>query len=183
MNIVGVMRAGYTVFPISPRNSPAAVAHLLKKAQVTHVLIDAQDALKTLFTKSIEFLEEDIKSNLSSSSFLSFAEVHQSYTLGTVTEPPPVATFDLDNVAFIVHSSGSTAFPKPIFWTHYRFILLSWIPCESVLPSFFCLFVDWHPSDFGDRDMCGTRLACHSMPMCADPLFLWPSITAHTFLF
>src|SRR6202034_3963513 len=29
--MVGILRAGFTVFPISPRNNPPAIAHLLKK--------------------------------------------------------------------------------------------------------------------------------------------------------
>ncbi|KAF8825494.1 hypothetical protein HHX47_DHR6000275 [Lentinula edodes] len=51
------------------------------------------------------------------------------------------------DILFYIHSSGSTAHPKPIPWTNHRFLELSLIP--------------W----FGEQDLCGKILSLHVMPM------------------
>lgn len=45
---VGVLMTGHTIFPVSPRNSPVAIAHLLRKTGVTHLLIGREPAFQTL---------------------------------------------------------------------------------------------------------------------------------------
>ncbi|KAH8114663.1 acetyl-CoA synthetase-like protein [Phellopilus nigrolimitatus] len=144
LNTVGILRAGYTVFPISPRNSPAAVAHLLRKANVTHILIGSENAIQSLVVASFNLLEDDYRSSMQTSIIPSFKEL---YFTDVLTEPAPTIQFDLDCISVILHSSGSTAFPKPIYWTHYQLLQISWTPY------------------FGEQDMCGFRFACHSMPM------------------
>jgi acyl-CoA synthetase (AMP-forming)/AMP-acid ligase II len=55
---VGVLMTGHTIFPVSPRNSPVAIAHLLRKAGATHLLIGREpvfQALVTLLTSEIRF--------------------------------------------------------------------------------------------------------------------------------
>ncbi|KAI0926159.1 hypothetical protein AcV5_008690 [Taiwanofungus camphoratus] len=46
--MMSVMRANYIVFPISPRNSPAAVAHLINKVGVKHVLVGCEQVMQDL---------------------------------------------------------------------------------------------------------------------------------------
>ena len=53
---MSVLRAGYTVFPISPRNSPAAVAHLLNKVGVGHIFIGHEQSLINLASESLKLL-------------------------------------------------------------------------------------------------------------------------------
>ncbi|THG97397.1 hypothetical protein EW026_g4592 [Hermanssonia centrifuga] len=53
----------------------------------------------------------------------------------------------MDDPAIVMHSSGSTAFPKPITWSHYNVILTALAP--------------YH----GEIDMTGLKVACHATPM------------------
>ncbi|OCB92288.1 acetyl-CoA synthetase-like protein [Sanghuangporus baumii] len=150
LNIAGIFRSGYIVFPISPRNSPAAVAHLLQKGTVvSHILIGAEPASQSLVSNALQLLDVDIRDRIGKSALPTFDEMcdldgtnHCQWS-----DHPPNVSFDLDCVALILHSSGSTAFPKPVYWTHYRLVQLAYCPY------------------FGEHDMCGTRFACHSMPM------------------
>ena len=50
---MGIMRANYTVFPISIRNSPAAVAHLLNQVGVDHVLVGPERVSQDLANEAI----------------------------------------------------------------------------------------------------------------------------------
>lgn len=58
---------------------------------------------------------------------------------------------------------GSTAFPKPIVFTHERLLLSCLAPCKFYASSeTMTLKVS---IGFGQRDLTGQRLACHAMPM------------------
>ncbi|KAI5119742.1 hypothetical protein M0805_008672 [Coniferiporia weirii] len=142
--LAGIFRAGLTAFPISPRNSPTAVAHLIRKTKVTHILVGHEQASRTLSDMTLELLNNDGEGKPRTSLMPSYEEI---YTSDAEFKPFPLVKPDLDSIVLYLHSSGSTAFPKPIPWTHYRFLLFGWIPY------------------FGERDMCGVRFACHSIPM------------------
>ncbi|KAJ7930505.1 hypothetical protein B0H13DRAFT_2532734 [Mycena leptocephala] len=108
--IMSCLRANYVVFPISPRNSPSAVAYLVAKAGVKHDL----------------------------------------FLLDSIIISPDTLPYEYkgpDATACIMHSSGSTAFPKPIYWSNHRTIQAAVIP--------------W----FGGRDLSNRVLSLHSMPM------------------
>lgn len=125
------MRAGYAVFPISTRNSPAAVAHLLQKADVAHVLVGHESALQALITDSLALIQgESEKPTISV--MLSYENMYPEDT-GDEDDFIPLEprTYRPDDPAFLFHSSGSTAFPKPIVWTHYQSVQLSLTPCKS----------------------------------------------------
>lgn len=130
------MRAGYAVFPISTRNSPAAVAHLLQKADVAHVLVGHESALQALITDSLALIQgESEKPTISV--MLSYENMYPEDT-GDEDDFVPLEprTYRPDDPAFLFHSSGSTAFPKPIVWTHYQSVQLSLTPCQSFSPFF-----------------------------------------------
>ncbi|KAL5513471.1 hypothetical protein ACEPAH_3870 [Sanghuangporus vaninii] len=147
LNIAGIFRSGYTIFPISPRNSPAAVAHLLQKGSVSHILIGAEPASQSLVSNALQLLDVDIRDRIGKSPLPTFDELCDLDGTRHWPDHAPNVSLDLDCVALILHSSGSTAFPKPVYWTHYRLVQLAYCPY------------------FGEYDMCGTRFACHSMPM------------------
>lgn len=127
--MAGIFRTGYTAFPISPRNSPAAVAHLLRKANVSHVLVGPESSLQGLIASSLALLDgpNDLKPTISI--IPSFHEIYKPDS--EPFEPLAPGNFKLENPAVVLHSSGSTAFPKPITWSHYQLLQVGMTPCKS----------------------------------------------------
>ncbi|KAK6598613.1 nonribosomal peptide synthetase [Botrytis cinerea] len=108
--ILGATKAGYKVLLLSPRNSVAAQLDLIKATRcrtfitsgrplpsVAAILAAAGSALQTLEIPTVEDLS---------------ATPSQHY--------PYDKTFDevCDEPLVVMHTSGSTGFPKPISWTH-----------------------------------------------------------------
>ena len=56
--MAGIIRAGHTVFPISPRNSAPAVAHLLTKTGTQHVFVGPESALQDLAAMSLKLMKD-----------------------------------------------------------------------------------------------------------------------------
>ncbi|KAL8281447.1 hypothetical protein RQP46_006131 [Phenoliferia psychrophenolica] len=114
---MALCKMGLATLFISINNSSAAIAHLLKETRSTHLILHpayakvAAEALATLdsgfscetvpMAKAEVYSEEARKSN-------------PSATWSPALTPEEEAS----TVAFIVHSSGSTGFPKPIELTH-----------------------------------------------------------------
>ncbi|KAJ3522383.1 hypothetical protein NM688_g8882 [Phlebia brevispora] len=128
--LVGIMRAGFTAFPISPRNSPVAVAHLIQKTSPVHLVVGPEPAMQELAAAAYELIRKN------------------------GVQPPHSSVITLlrfkrglDDHVVIMHSSGSTAFPKPIPWSNYRILLLSLTPY------------------FGEQDLCGRKFAFHASAM------------------
>ncbi|KAG7091816.1 putative NRPS-like protein biosynthetic cluster [Marasmius oreades] len=146
-----VLRADCIVFPISPRNSAAAVAHLLGKVGVDHVLVGREAAMQDLIVESLAKLKETSPSQPSptySPTFI-FDEIFlPSFEEALVLKPDelPLTTQSNDPVLYL-HSSGSTALPKPIPFTNKKMIQIGQIP--------------W----FGEQDWTGKVLSVHVMPM------------------
>ncbi|KLO14348.1 acetyl-CoA synthetase-like protein [Schizopora paradoxa] len=141
--IMGIVRAGHTAFPISTRNSPAAIAHLLKKTGTSHLLVGREPVFQSLATKTLELLQST-KPRLSQ--MPAFEDIY-ACSIETSFTPLPLRRPNMEEPAIILQSSGSTSTPKPIVWTHYFLLQLSRTPF------------------FGERDMTGVRLSCHSLPM------------------
>ncbi|KAF7352571.1 Acetyl-CoA synthetase-like protein [Mycena venus] len=144
------LRANYVVFPISPRNSPSAVAHLLDKAAVDHLLIGHDPAMLALATDANQILKEKYSSTVVPDiSYVPLFEdlFNPDSTKGSTPEDLPYEYRGPDSPAVICHSSGSTRFPSPIWYSQHRMIQLALIP--------------W----FGERDLTNQVLSLHSMPM------------------
>ncbi|KAE9385222.1 acetyl-CoA synthetase-like protein [Gymnopus androsaceus JB14] len=120
--IVGIMKAGLVPFPISPRNSPSALLHLIRKTSA-HRIIMTQTTLQGV----IDGLKAELET-FNPTYVLSIEEaptLHDAYPhLGKETTEDPFApisaTFspkDSDKGIYL-HSSGSTGLPKPILLTH-----------------------------------------------------------------
>ncbi|KAJ7798343.1 hypothetical protein B0H13DRAFT_1933686 [Mycena leptocephala] len=57
--VMSCLRANYVPFPISPRSSPSAVANLISKAGVRHLLIGHEPAMAHLAEDAIGILKEE----------------------------------------------------------------------------------------------------------------------------
>ncbi|KAJ6617595.1 hypothetical protein B0H10DRAFT_2033150 [Mycena sp. CBHHK59/15] len=122
---------GHVPFPISPRNSPAAIVNLLRKTSchrlvATCVTLDSLLAALHLFSRSI--LTWEAKHRIA---FEPYAD--------------DASCPSLDGICMYLHSSGSTGFPKAIPETHralMQWTTLGFFPCAIAfhILSLLCLF-------------------------------------------
>ncbi|KAJ7573570.1 hypothetical protein C8J56DRAFT_982554 [Mycena floridula] len=130
---VGLMRAGYVPYLISPRNSPAATAKLMTDVNCSQILTTSS-TLTDFVHETREYLKQ-------SDHHLRVYEIPQTQdifpTLGESSRPDSFHTYkanqvtvSLSDIAFYLHSSGSTGFPKTIPQTHQS--ILQWA-------SFYCI--------------------------------------------
>ncbi|KAK7046200.1 acetyl-CoA synthetase-like protein [Favolaschia claudopus] len=143
-------RANYTVFPISPRNSPAAVAHLLDKVGVQRLLLGQEPSMQDLLAAALNILREKYPEtqppNVSQLPPFEVLFLPENERI-LVPESVPYEFMGPDSTLLIVHSSGSTSFPKPIYWSNQRCLETSLFP--------------W----FGERDLTNQRISLHATPM------------------
>ncbi|KAH7912698.1 hypothetical protein BJ138DRAFT_1083028 [Hygrophoropsis aurantiaca] len=147
---IGIMRANHIAFLISPRNSPTAVAHLLEKVGVDHILVGGEQVVQDLANDALDILRNQYSSaripELSAMFVFEELFLEQAQALGT-QDMFPYTNRGPDATVLILHSSGSTAFPKPIRWTNYALVQQALVP--------------W----FGERDLTGKVFSVHTMPM------------------
>jgi acyl-CoA synthetase (AMP-forming)/AMP-acid ligase II len=103
---VGILRAGFAVFPISPRNSPEAIAHLLKKTGVNHLLVGGEPMLQKLATASLELLRVDGQPKTAISHMPHFEDLYPHNGLDGEFKHYPAVKFNLNAPSLILHSSG-----------------------------------------------------------------------------
>ncbi|TFK80331.1 acetyl-CoA synthetase-like protein [Polyporus arcularius HHB13444] len=140
LTVLGIMRAGHTAFPISLRNSTSAVAQLFQQTSCRHVLVSQDESTRTLARDAIMNMSHTVQHPL-----LVLDEMRSSSTGSCSPELPQL--LKSSGTAIILHSSGSTNYPKPISWTHQS--LLSW----GTVP--------W----YGDVDTAEAIIGCHGIPM------------------
>ncbi|KAF4568263.1 putative NRPS-like protein biosynthetic cluster [Pleurotus pulmonarius] len=142
---MGLMRAGYQPFPLSNRNSPAGIAHLIKEMKVTHILITDDQPTQQLLAASIAVLAsrgielQCIPLPRFGDELIKPSQRFKHCPFSVRAKP--------DDIALILHSSGSTTFPKPIISTHRMLIERG------------------RAFKFGDTDFCGHVMSTHSVPM------------------
>jgi acyl-CoA synthetase (AMP-forming)/AMP-acid ligase II len=103
---VGILRAGFAVFPISPRNSPEAIAHLLKKTGTRHLLVGGEPMLQKLAAGSLELVRADGHPEIPLSSMPRFEDLYPHESSNSDFKHYPPVRFDLDAPSLILHSSG-----------------------------------------------------------------------------
>ncbi|KAJ3776028.1 putative aminoadipate reductase [Lentinula raphanica] len=134
--VAGLMLAGLIPLLISPRNTPAAVVNLLQKTGAHRVL-----TTKNTLQELLQNVEAELTSQSSggSSYDVTFEEIPSLNNLypklarelpSDPFEEYPSMNPGPDDTAIILHSSGSTGFPKPISIT-YICILRSWISSST----------------------------------------------------
>ncbi|KAK0190677.1 hypothetical protein F5146DRAFT_564151 [Armillaria mellea] len=148
--IMGLQRANYVVFPISPRNSAPAVARLLHEVGAKHVLIGRDASMQELSHDALDILKSQYPS--ADLPQLSPIPVFEDLFLPdwracTNSDDLPLLSVGPSTAGLYLHSSGSTAFPKPIAWSCHRLIELALVP--------------W----FSGRDLCDAVFAVHGLPM------------------
>ena len=111
------MYLAVTPFPISIRNSPIAVAHLVMKTGVKKMFVSADPAMQRLAHEANEILAKEGRAF----EFLPMPLFEDLYGPGGDDELVPMGKVDQDKVAIIMHSSGT--FEPPYF--SYRRILIA----------------------------------------------------------
>ncbi|KAF9553775.1 acetyl-CoA synthetase-like protein [Agrocybe pediades] len=145
--LISILRAGYIGFAISPRNSPAAVAHLINKVNVKCLFVGHDTNITELADKALQVMASEYPG--SEKPFVVPMPVFEDLYANSADDPDdlPFEKRDPDDIILYMHSSGSTAFPKPITRTGFRFAQLS-------LSSY-----------YGERDFTGTVWSLHVLPM------------------
>ncbi|KAK0199436.1 NRPS-like enzyme [Desarmillaria ectypa] len=142
--LVGLMRLGKIPFPISPRNSVAAIVHLMKSTSSKYLVVSGDATLQKLAdTICCHFRESD--KDIITISMPRFADLLPS-------EPrshQPLAPIrpEWSQTAVILHSSGTTRFPSPIYTTQK--ILLQNVTRPH----------------YGEVDLCGEVVGAQAVPM------------------
>ncbi|KAH9917018.1 uncharacterized protein B0H18DRAFT_1123857 [Fomitopsis serialis] len=149
---MGIMRANYVPFTISSRNSAAAVAHLLSKVDVKHLLIGREQAMHDLAEEAFAILKEQSAdaSVPSTSSMPVFEELFKPSSEDDAAlelSALPYKSRGADAPAIILHSSGSTAFPKAVTFSHQRLLQIARAPF------------------YGQRDLTNKIYSLHTVPM------------------
>ncbi|KIJ62360.1 hypothetical protein HYDPIDRAFT_114897 [Hydnomerulius pinastri MD-312] len=117
--VVGMSIAGLVPFLVSPRNSPAAVADMMKKTNCSRIV-----TLHHAHQRLVDgILQETPHAQLTVDELptLAFAFPHLGHEVEShpfVPYPPPTSRPDVNKPAIYIHSSGSTGFPKPIPHTY-----------------------------------------------------------------
>lgn len=103
--LMGIIRAGYIVFPISSRNSAAAVAHLLSTKNATHILVGEENSMQSLAKAALELMKSSM-TEIPGTSFMPL--FHDIYIdeAEVIFQPLPHVRPELDESAIILHSSG-----------------------------------------------------------------------------
>ncbi|VDB85562.1 unnamed protein product [Peniophora sp. CBMAI 1063] len=143
--MLAIMRCGHTVFCISTRNSAAAVAHLVRATGAFQLFVSPDHAMRHLASEASETLKQE-GLDLTTLPIPRFDEIYFKDS-ESVLDERRLRRPSTDDPVLILHSSGSTAFPKPIYSNTKQFLEYGMLPC------------------FGEIDWCGFRLAMHSLPM------------------
>ncbi|OCH89652.1 acetyl-CoA synthetase-like protein [Obba rivulosa] len=141
--MVGVMYLGLTPFPLSTRNSSAAVVHLVRSTGVRLLFVSSDPAMQRLSHQAQETLRAE-GHHLELVPMPQFGDLYNESNEGQDVQ---MGKLSIDNTILILHSSGSTAFPKPITLKGHNF--LQWGTAAY----------------YGELDICGLVIGSQSPPM------------------
>jgi len=103
--MLAIMRLGFVPFPISIRNSPASVAHLIRRTHVIQMFVSPDPAMQRLWAESQELLEVEIE--METLPMVQFADISdEGNSMASDELSINFGKLKLDNVVYILHSSG-----------------------------------------------------------------------------
>jgi acyl-CoA synthetase (AMP-forming)/AMP-acid ligase II len=111
---LSVLRIGATLFPISPRNSAPAIAHLLQTTGVTAILVGGEPSLNRLASAAFNIIRNSGGVPPTAAQMPTFGDMFLACSDGAIdTEEflPPLGWRRHDVAGLIVHSSGPYLFP------------------------------------------------------------------------
>ncbi|KAF8579177.1 acetyl-CoA synthetase-like protein [Ramaria rubella] len=146
----GILRSGCTTFHISTRNSPAAIAHLLTLTNCHHIFVSEDAAMEGVCSAARTILDSQGRS-LSVYKVPSYTDLYTRSDLQLSISIP--LEEDPDRTAIILHSSGSTDFPKPVYVTHRIFMQWMRHPGMKVTPRINSLHNTYAIPGFADGDL------------------------------
>nr|AEM76784.1 NRPS-like enzyme [Armillaria mellea] len=141
--LVGLMRLGKIPFPISPRNSVAAIIHLMKSTSCRYLVVSGDPTLQKLADVVCRDIVADER--IVSISMPRFADLY--YSERHLHQPLSPIRPEWSQTAIILHSSGTTRFPSPIYTT--QTILL-----QNVTRPY-----------YGEIDLCGEIVGAQAVPL------------------
>ena len=103
--IVGMMYLGLTPFPLSTRNSAAAVAHLVRSTGVHELVVSSDAGMQRI---ALEAKEELTKEGYDVDIF-PFPEIEELYNDQDVPGYVKMGALSGDQDAIIIHSSGMSS--------------------------------------------------------------------------
>ncbi|KAJ8073162.1 hypothetical protein PM082_020031 [Marasmius tenuissimus] len=143
--IVGLLRLGVVPFPISPRFSARVVAHLMKSARVSHLIISDDHHLRSTADAAVSLIRD--------STLVKVHSLPENEVLygDTWFSRLPKKTYLPSSPGIIIHSSSSTSeFPKVVRWTVGMQIQHARIPV---------------PPNQISHNLSGAVISCHSIEL------------------
>ncbi|KAK0472170.1 NRPS-like enzyme [Armillaria novae-zelandiae] len=141
--LIGIMRLGKIPFPISPRNSVPAIIHLMKSTNSKYLVVSEDATLQKL--ADVVCKERTVDERIVTILMPRFADLYSS-GLRSYQPLPPIRP-EWSQTAIILHSSGTTRFPSPIYTT--QMILL-----QNVTRPY-----------YGEIDLCGEIVGAQAVPL------------------
>ncbi|KAL8280977.1 hypothetical protein RQP46_006656 [Phenoliferia psychrophenolica] len=116
--MAGILRAGFVAFLISPRNAIAGVVNMLTVSK-TVAIISSSDHLEAILLEGVLAELKDSVTVIEAPLFDDLFDLSIDITKPYSPLLPDMTTpVDNNATALIIHSSGSTNFPKPIPLSH-----------------------------------------------------------------
>lgn len=104
-----MLYAGCTVFPISTRNGPAAIAHLLSQTQASYLFVSNEPAIQNIAREAVHGTDS-FKQSVAGKPEIHLMPVFEDLFSADSSEHHVMSDmpqgYDLDAPAVILHSSG-----------------------------------------------------------------------------
>ncbi|KAJ7634824.1 acetyl-CoA synthetase-like protein [Roridomyces roridus] len=153
--VLGIMSLGLTPFPMSPRITPEATVHLLSQTGARAIFTNTEGAIRDLVDEVAGLLQHE-GMGLRVLPMLNYEQLVKMEVIAALEIPKKMGEAD---VVLIHHSSGTTAFPKPIRMTNKGLINLTKVP------------------RYGEMDLTNKRIAGHTNSLfhvMGLATYIWP---------
>ncbi len=106
----GIIRLGHVPFPVSPRNSSAAIAHLLAETQASHILVSGNPSMQSLWAGAADVLRGRGGLQVKTLPTPSYSDLYGDRLDEDVLPTPPASKTHLSSVGLVLHTSGKQTF-------------------------------------------------------------------------